>query len=301
MDPDAPARLAQGHVARLLADPATRVVLVHRGLVAVTDSGGALDLVGPESLPSQPPVPPFYLGRDADAAYLACVLSDSPGDERDFAERPSVSRAPGSLRSWASLRAVGASLGDRDAGLAASAVALAAWHARHPRCPRCGELTKVVQAGWARRCPRDDTLHYPRTDPAVIVAVTDDGGRLLLAHAATWPERRFSLVAGYVEPGESLEAAVRREVAEECGLRLGRLAYAGSQPWPFPASLMLAFRARASGGGLRVDNSEITEAMFVDRDALHALVVSGDILLPPHSSIARALIEDWYGEPLPGE
>ena len=306
VDPDSGSRLEAGLLDRLVADPRARVVLVHRGLVAVTAAGAALDLVSPEVLPAvagpaaSEPMVLAYLGRDAKAAYLAGVLSESPGDERDFAGMPAVEEAVLSGRDWASLRDVGGDLSDRDAGLAATAVALAAWHARHPRCPRCGEPTQIDQAGWARRCTNDGTLHYPRTDPAVIVAVTDDAGRLLLAHAASWPARRFSLVAGYVEPGESLEAAMHREVAEECGLQIAQLAYVGSQPWPFPASLMLAFRARAAGGTLTVDDSEITDAMFVERGALGALVRRGDILLPQRSSIARALIEDWYGERLPG-
>src|SRR5690606_1080816 len=110
---------------------------------------------------------------------------------------------------------------DRDAGLATTAVALAAWHERHPRCPRCGEATEAVDAGWVRRCTVDHSLHYPRTDAAVIMAVVDAEDRILPGHAAHWPERRFSTLAGYVEPGEALEAAVRREVAEETGIRVG--------------------------------------------------------------------------------
>lgn len=322
VDRDGEARTHPDLLERLWVDPATRVVVVHRGLVAVTDDGAALDLLGPADLaplagatdgvprgagaplgPMGPlgPLGTAYLGRDTSAAYVLLVLSESEGDPRDFAGLPGD---PGDAvvagRTWASLREVGALLGDRDAGLAATAVALAAWHARHPRCPRCGEPTQPVEAGWARRCETDGSMHHPRTDPAVIVAVTDDDDRLLLAHAAHWPARRFSLVAGYVEPGESLEAAARREVAEECGLDVDHVAYQASQPWPFPASLMLGFRARVAGGDLRPDGVEITEAIQVSRSDLAAKVTSGQVLLPMRASIARALIEEWFGERLPG-
>jgi NAD+ diphosphatase len=304
VDPDGAARVEQGLLERLLAERGTEVLLVHRGLVAVTPDRAALDLVSPDLLPSGQdttgPVTLAYLGRDERAAYLVCVLSESAGDERDFAGVPVVEDALVEGRTWASLREVGGDLSDRDAGLASSAVALAAWHARHPRCPRCGEPTELDQAGWARRCPADGTVHYPRTDPAVIVAITDEQDRLLLAHAAHWPQGRFSLIAGYVEPGESLEAAIRREVAEESGLRVGGLAYEGSQPWPFPSSLMLGFRARAEGGRLQVDGTELAAAMFVSRSELAALVTSGDVLLPHRSSIARALIEQWFGGRMAG-
>jgi NAD+ diphosphatase len=285
------------------------VVLLRRGQLAVTADARALNLVGPDELPAltapsgaAPPAPLLlaYLGRDARARYLAYVLGEEGDEERDFAGVPRMDAAEGDGRTWASLREVGADLDDRDAGLAATAVALAAWHSRHLRCPRCGGPTEPEEAGWVRRCPPDGTLHYPRTDPAVIVAVTDDAGDLLLAHAAHWPRARFSVVAGYVEPGESLEAAVRREVAEETGLEVGELSYEGSQPWPFPSSLMLGFRARVLAGRLQVDGEEVTEARFVSRASLGALVAAGEIVLPYRSSIARALIEEWYGGRLPG-
>lgn len=314
---DGAAREDAGLLARLWSDRRTAVVLVHRGLVAVTASRDALDLARPADLPrpsllvgqvdapADPASGPFdvaYLGHDdVGGAYLVLVLSESAGEERDFAGLPAD--ADDALvvgRTWATLRDVGAALADRDAGLASAAVALAAWHARHRRCPRCGEATEPVLSGWARRCPADGTLHHPRTDPAVIVAVTDEDDRLLLAHAAHWPARRFSLVAGYVEPGETIEAAVRREVGEECGIAVTDLVYQGSQPWPFPASLMLAFRARTRARVPVADGVEVTEATFVTRDALAADVAAGRVLLPMRASIARVLIEEWFGAPLPG-
>ncbi|SFB32026.1 NAD+ diphosphatase [Cellulomonas marina] len=200
---------------------------------------------------------------------------------------------------FAPLREVGARLGSRDAGLATTAVALTAWHARHPRCPRCGAATEVVQAGWARRCPVDRSEHYPRTDPAVIMAVVDADDRVLLGHSAGWPEGRFSTLAGFVEAGEPPEAAVRREVLEETGVHVGEVEYRGSQPWPFPASLMLGYRARATSTTVVPDGVEMTQARWFSREELAAAVRSGAVVLPGRSSIAHALIAEWYGQPLP--
>ncbi|MCZ2264736.1 NAD(+) diphosphatase, partial [Isoptericola sp. QY 916] len=194
--------------------------------------------------------------------------------------------------------------GRRGDALAAEAVALAAWHASHERCPRCGEPTVVEQAGWVRRCVAQDVEVYPRTDPAVIMAVVDDADRLLLGHAAHWPEGRYSTLAGYVEPGEGLEQAVRREVAEETSVVIGDapgdVVYRGSQPWPFPASLMLGFRARAVATDVEVDGTEVTAARWFTREELAAGVAAGEVGLPGRPSIARALVEEWYGEELPG-
>lgn len=296
VDRDGPARREPRLLDRLLVDPATRVVLAAGNRVATT-LGGALALAAPGAgllpaldAPGDPDDPGdavlVYLGRDEDGPFVGVLLDEADG----------AARVQAGVR-WGSLREIGATLGDRDAGLATAAVALAAWHARHTRCAVCGERTLPQEAGWVRRCPADGSVHHPRTDPAVIVAVTDAADRLLLGHAAHWPARRFSLVAGYVEPGESLEAAVRREVAEECGLLLDALEYQGSQPWPFPASLMLGFRAAVAGGQLRVDGEELTDAMFVTRDDLAALVAAGEVVLPGASSIAHTLIEEWFGGP----
>ena len=180
-----------------------------------------------------------------------------------------------------------------------TAVALDEWHERHPRCPRCGAPTRVTHAGWVRTCTEDGSEHYPRTDPAVIMAVVDEHDRLLLAHASAWAAGRYSTLAGFVEPGESLEHAVRREVAEETGVVVGPVSYAGSQPWPFPASLMVAFVGRALTSEVRVDGHEVELARWFTRDELAAAVVGGQVVPPSTSSIARALIEDWFGGPLP--
>ena len=211
-----------------------------------------------------------------------------------------LKRQPPGVRP-AGLREAAALLGDRDAGLFTHAVALANWHVSHTHCPRDGTPTQPIAAGHARRCPTDGSEHFPRIDPAVIMLVTDPDDRCLLARNKRWPERRVSVLAGFVEPGESAEQAVTREVAEETWIVVSQVRYMGSQPWPMPQSLMLGFRAVASGPlDLRVDDEEIAEAHWFSRDELRAALAADEILLPPPVSIAHQLIQSWYGEELPG-
>ncbi len=263
----------------LLADPATRVLEVAAGRVAV---------IGADVLDLRSPVAD-------DGTALAVFLGDDPDGVSYVAVASALPEPPDP---WLGLRELGSLLGARDAGLLTEAVALLAWHGAHPRCPRCGEPTRVVEAGWSRRCDADGSSHYPRTDPAVIMTVVDSADRVLLGRQASWPRGRFSALAGFVEPGEPLEAAVRREVAEESGITVGRVEYRGSQPWPFPASIMLGFHAYADSTDIQVDGIEIEQARWFSRDELAAAVASGQVRLPPSISIARALIEDWYGGPL---
>lgn len=197
-----------------------------------------------------------------------------------------------------SLREIGHTLSADDAALATTAVALHQWHRNHTHCSRCGERTVNALAGWERHCIVDASAHYPRTDPAVIIAIVDNDDRLLLARQKVWPEKRYSIVAGYVEPGETAEHAVHREIAEEVGLQVHALEYLGSQPWPFPASLMLCYQAHAISSDFKVDNIEIEHALWVTRNELRELVASEKLLLPSRVSIARKAIEHWYGEPL---
>ncbi len=179
--------------------------------------------------------------------------------------------------------------------LAVTAVAMIEWHARSQMCPRCGGSTEPGEGGWVRRCVPEGHEHYPRTDPAIIVAITDESDRLLLAHVAHHSPGRYSHLAGYLEPGESLEQTVHREVKEEASLTLDSLEYVGSQPWPFPASVMVAFRARARAADLRIDAYEVTDAMWVTRDDLVVRLVDGSISLASPGTIARDLVHEWYG------
>lgn len=201
----------------------------------------------------------------------------------------------------AGLREIGADLAGDEVALATTAIALDNWHSAHRSCARCGAPTDIAQAGWVRRCPQDASEHYPRTDPAVIVLVLDADDRALLGRQGRWQPSWFSTLAGFVEPGESAEAAVRREVLEESGVAVDAMAYLGSQPWPFPCSLMLGYHAWATSTQICVDGEEIVEARWFARDELADACARGEVSLPPAVSIARRLIERWYGEQLPGD
>jgi NAD+ diphosphatase len=203
---------------------------------------------------------------------------------------------------WLDLRTIGADLPIGDRGLLVEAVALAQWHARHQRCPICGEQTTPRDGGWTTVCPADGSQHFPRTDPAVIMLVHDGDDRCVLGRQAMWPEGRFSVLAGFVEPGEPLEAAVAREVYEEVGLQVSGVEYLGSQPWPFPASIMLGFVAQVEGSQeLRPLDGEIAEAHWFTRQEVRELYGWGDPgaetpgarSMPGAISIAHHIIKAW--------
>jgi NAD+ diphosphatase len=175
-------------------------------------------------------------------------------------------------------------------------MALDNWHRTHTHCPRCGAPTESEQGGWQRRCVQDGSTHFPRTDPAVIMLVHDGADRCLLGRQPTWPEHRFSCLAGFVESGESAEGAVVREVAEEVGVTVTDVSYRSSQPWPFPCSLMLGYRARATDERITLPDGEIAEARWLTRQQLRDAMASGDVLLPPPVSIAHQLITEWLEE-----
>lgn len=281
-----------GGVPALLDDPRSRLIVLHEGR-ALGTPGGALALLDPRSLTIDPDSVVF-LGRaraasdglETGSAVLAVTLSDADAE------------ALGADGTWLELRRVGALLDPRDAGLFTQALALANWHRAGAFSPETGVPTQVAQAGWVRIDPSTGREHYPRTDPAVIVAVLDDDDRILLGSNIEWPESRFSLLAGFVEPGESLEAAIVREIYEEAGVVVTDAEYRGSQPWPFPASLMIGFEARIAPGTStepRPDGTELRELRWFTRAQLAADVASGSVVLPGPASIARVIIEDWFG------
>ncbi|MBI1759353.1 MAG: NAD(+) diphosphatase [Actinobacteria bacterium] len=257
------------------------LVIAEEGTTAVTDTGTGPRLAYRSPDAEGPAGLRLFLGERDGTPYFA-TLPGSGG-----ATLPGA--VPGGER-WLGLPAVAADLDDFDAGLLVTATALAGWHARHPRCARCGAVTEVIHAGWTRRCPDDGSEHWPRTDPAVIMLVHDGADNCVLGRGKSWPEGRYSILAGFVEPGESLEGAVAREVAEEVGLRVTDIAYLGSQPWPFPASLMLGFIARVDGDPtLRVSGDELAEARWFSRAEIRA----GAVRLAPSVSIAFRIITDW--------
>jgi NAD+ diphosphatase len=294
VDRRAERRSEPGLLEALVADPATAAAVLAGDKLLVEDggSGPAVVLLSPAGLPEGllSAAQPLFLGHDHDGrAYLALAVPAGAAGADALA---------GEASRWAGLREVGSVLDDAGAGVFTAALALANWHAVHGHCARCGTPTDVVQAGWARSCPHCGAEHYPRTDPAVIMAVVDDAGRILLGRQASWPEKRYSTLAGFVEPGESLEAAVRREVAEESGVVVGDVEYRGSQPWPFPSSLMLGFRAHAVTTDEQADGVELAHARWWMPEEFRADIAGQELLLPPRVSIARRLIEDWYGGPI---
>jgi NAD+ diphosphatase len=269
------------------ADPASRVLVVEAGQALVREDGDRMDLVfvAPADAPAGVRL---LLGQDADGVVYFGVSAPLPVLAGNPRTRPAYLREAGTL------------LGDRDAGLFTHAVALANWHDTHTHCPVDGTPTVPDPGGHSTRCPADGTEHFPRTDPAVIMLVTDPDDRCLLARNAAWPGRRVSILAGFVEPGESAEQAVIREVAEEVKIKVTNVRYVGSQPWPMPRSLMLGFRAEAPAGQeITVDAEEIAEAYWFGREELVAAIKSREIALPPPVSIARQIIEQWYGGELP--
>lgn len=280
VDRHAEQRDDEAWLARSWGEGRTRVLSVREGIVPVEPGAPRLRTMSPADVPKG--TERLLLGTDASGItwWAARMAPEGPG---------------------AGLREIGADLSADEVAIATTAIALDNWHASHPRCSRCGAPTQVAQSGWVRRCPEDGSEHYPRTDPAVIVLVLDDEDRALLGRQGRWQPTWFSTLAGFVEPGESAEAAVRREILEEAGVVVDEVAYLGSQPWPFPCSLMLGYHAWATTTDIRVDGEEIVEARWFSRAELSAACDSGDVALPPAVSIARRLIERWYGERLPGD
>jgi NAD+ diphosphatase len=301
IDRSAHLRTDQAWLDAAWADPRSRVLPVQHGraLCRVDEAGARLVFADPAAAPDGVR---FLLGTDAaGVAYfgVAGQLPQSPAPEPPESPGPADPQRAG-VR-LAHLREVGPLLSDRDAGLMTQAVALANWHETFTHCPRCGAPTEPVYSGHARRCPVDASEHFPRVDPAMIVLVTDPDDRCLLARNAMWPEHRVSILAGFVEAGESAEQAVAREVHEETSIVVSAVRYLGSQPWPLPQSLMLGFRAEAAGQQeIQVDSEEIAEANWYSRDDLSAAIAEGRLLLPPPVSIAHHIIASWYGAELPG-
>jgi NAD+ diphosphatase len=306
LDRSAHERTEDGLLDRLRADAATRVLVVHGDAVPLTAGGAAevgqgpgaggwgdtrggaqhpaLHLVMPADVPDDAEW--AFLGRDAQgAAVVSATFAQSAA--------PTVS-APGG---WGSLRTVGGALRSSEAALFVEALSLGRWLLDAPYCPACAARTELRNAGWSRRCPQCEREHFPRTDPAVIVAVTSaqDPDLLLLGSNAAWGGDRFSCFAGFAEAGESLESTVVREVREEAGVEVGDLRYRGSQAWPYPRSLMVGFHATAvEDAAAKADGEEIAAVRwFTRREIGAALAGDGDLLLPGRASIAHRLISDW--------
>ncbi|ARC87591.1 NAD(+) diphosphatase [Rhodovulum sp. MB263] len=271
-------------------------------------------LFGPEGLGWVPSAHPLLDGRRAEAVFLGLsggsarfALDLSDWVPAEMPETLGLFRDPSEQRhpefpedlSFRELRGGMTALAPVEAELAATAKGLFDWHRGHGFCARCGQPSRPAEAGWQRHCPGCGAPHFPRTDPVVIMLVRR-GNRVLLGRSPGWPEGMFSLLAGFVEPGETVEAAVRREVAEETGVRIGQVGYLASQPWPFPASLMLGCWAEAETDRITPDPAEIDDARWVSREEMLGVLAGErtDMLPPRPGAIAGFLIRMWLADRL---
>ncbi len=249
---------------------------------------------------------PILLGREDGAARFAVDISTWAPDDLDPTQLgafldPSEQWHPAldSDMVFAELRRTMTWLTPRDAELAATGKAILSWHASHGFCAACGAATEIGQAGWTRKCPACKASHFPRTDPVVIMLITR-GNSVLMGRSPGWPRGMYSLLAGFVEPGETLEAAVRREVFEEAGVQVGAVSYLASQPWPFPASLMFGCQGEALSDEITIDPVEIEDAVWVTReDMMQVFAGEHPHILPARKgAIAHFLLENWLADML---
>ncbi|MEL6203834.1 MAG: NAD(+) diphosphatase [Pseudomonadota bacterium] len=307
--PDVLAQLAAGAGARILplwrgkpllrnsdtADPAAEA----QGMCALAPLSPGADLLAHAS------EAPVFLGRDGEAAWFAVDVSSwepmEGGAPYGAFLDPTEQHPPGLPQDhrFVELRAAMTRLTARDAELAAMAKGVVGWHATHRFCARCGAPSDLAEAGWQRVCPSCGARHFPRTDPVVIMLITR-GNSLLIGRSPGWPEGMYSLLAGFVEPGETIEAAVRREVAEEAGIRVGAVGYLASQPWPFPASLMLGCRGEALSEAITLDPNELEDAIWITREEMLAVFAGESTRVKParRGAIAHFLIMRWLEDTL---
>jgi NAD+ diphosphatase len=294
-------------LARMLLAPEAGVLPVWRGkpLVAGTEALTGGWLAADHPVFEQAAEVRVFLGLDEGRPRFAAdlsawepeVLPDTVGAFFD----PSEQRHPAldGDRRFAELRATMTRFSLREAELIAAAKAVLGWHVTHGYCSACGARSAPAMGGWQRDCPACGAHHFPRTDPVVIMLVTR-GNSVLLGRSPGWPEGMFSLLAGFVEPGETLEAAVRREVQEETGVRVGRVEYLASQPWPFPASLMFGCRAEALSAAITIDPAEIEAAIWMSREEMMQVLAGGHPAMraPRLGAIAGFILRNWVADRL---
>ncbi len=295
-------------IAAARADPAARAIAFWRGkpLLSLDAPAFLVRLTMDHPILEHATAEPILLGREDGAARFAFDLSGWMPDDLDETQLgafldPSEQRHPGlpEDQAFAELRRAMTWLSPRDAELAATGKAILGWHATHGFCACCGAATEIVQAGWQRRCPDCNAGHFPRTDPVVIMLITR-GNAVLMGRSPGWPEGMYSLLAGFVEPGETLEAAVRREVFEESGIQVGPVRYLASQPWPFPSSLMFGCAGEALNDTLVIDPVEIEDAMWVTKEEMMT-VFAGEhptVLPARKGAIAHFLLQNWLADRL---
>ena len=275
-------RVDQDWFAETWSNPATRVLVIAGTRFEVVD--GQVPWVSPADAPDGVPV---LLGDLDGVVHFAVIVGPESAGE-----------------GWTGLRGAIQHVPEREAALVVHAVGIAEWLFATRHCPRCGGRLEPAQLGHLLHCPDCGRDEFPRTDPAVIMVVVDGEApddRCLLGRHPDWPAGRYSTLAGFVEPGESIEQAVRREVFEESGIKVGEVSYFGSQPWPLPRSLMVGCIAKAESTEVSVDGEEIEDARWFTRAQMKAEAEAGTLLLPGGISISRWLVEHWYGGPLPGQ
>jgi NAD+ diphosphatase len=301
-------RASAGALAAAREDPSARILPVWRGKPLIAGEGrDRLGWVatGHPSLTAAAEAP-VLLGREPGALWFAADISawepagvDAAATAAFFDATEQAHPALPADHRFAELRGAMTRLSPRAAELAATAKALLGWHATHRFCARCGAASAPAMGGWQRSCVGCGAHHFPRTDPVVIMLVTR-GNAVLLGRSAVWPEGMFSLLAGFVEPGETIEAAVRREVVEETGVRTGAVRYLASQPWPYPASLMLGCAAEAESEAITLDPAELEAARWVTREEMVAVMAGShpEIRPPRRGAIAEFLLRAWLSDRL---
>lgn len=266
-------------LAAALRDPRARLLMLDGLMPAMVDAG-MLGWTTTADLPDG--AEPILLGLDDEGVpHFAALLAGMRVDNTPAMRSPQLmaalhALAPGEAATYAAARSV------------------IDWHVRHRFCANCGTVTALFRAGWGRKCPTCATEHFPRVDPVVIMIAEHDG-RALLGRGKNWPAGRYSALAGFMEPGESIEEAVAREIVEESGVRVGKVRYIASQPWPFPSSLMMACIAEAEDDAITIDPHELEDAMWVPREMVRAVLrgEDGPFIAPPPYAIAFTLLTEW--------
>lgn len=289
----------EAEMTRRRADPETLVIPFWRGkpLFDLQEAGPRLSWVSAtDALVADSPEAPVFMGLDDEglAHFAADVSYIAPPDEKpaEFVDRTTLDLSE--TRKFVDLRAIMGEIDHRDAGIAAAAKGIFEWHATHGFCANCGAKTNVASAGWRTDCPNCGRQHFPRTDPVVIMLILD-GDKVLLGRQEVWPERMYSLLAGFMEPGETVEEAVRREVMEEAGVPVGEVRYVTSQPWPFPASLMIGCAGKALASEIDISREELEDAMWVSKaDVAEALAGRNEKIAPARKgAVAQVILRCW--------
>ncbi len=293
------------NLAPLMADPRARCLIYWQGKLLFDDKAGIVRLPLEHRVTETCEKPLIFLGKDADSAplFAAQLVNWTPeADDPTLGHFFDDSRQKHPLieaGGFADLRMIMSIMTGQDAEIAATAKAVIAWHETHPFCAKCGSKSDMAMGGWQRDCAACGAHHFPRTDPVVIMLITH-GNSVLMGRSPGWPEGMYSLLAGFVEPGETVEAAVRREVFEETGIQVGAVQYLASQPWPFPASLMLGCAGQAVSQEIKIDPSEIEDALWVSREDILDVFCGCHPFIKParKGAIAHFLLEHWLSDRL---